>query len=191
MLLLCSRNTHLFLTCTEDYVTVRECTAENKNKKLLTNKQALSFEHPTRISHLHLGQSGYHSSHWQKTLTGTALAIINAIYRWGRAYRILRMSFALNGQRIKCWDHTKVQYLNCYYGSKRSWDLYLCHWKTNWGYSGLENKQIAKCVKKYFCIFICWKFRHTECFQIIRVNGSGTNNLQTHCPEHLPLPDGS
>lgn len=79
--------------------------AQQKKQQPLANKQALSFEHPTGISHLHLGQSGYHSSHWQQTLTGTALAIINATYRWGRAYRILSMSFALNGLRIMLRPH--------------------------------------------------------------------------------------
>ena len=47
MLLLCSRNTHLFLTCTEDYVTVRECTAE----KTTTSYKQTSTEFWASHSH--------------------------------------------------------------------------------------------------------------------------------------------
>ena len=47
----------------ENYVTVRGCAAEKQKTKTWTNKQALSFESPTGISHIQLGQcsccSGY------------------------------------------------------------------------------------------------------------------------------------
>ena len=35
-----------------NYVTVKGCAAEKKQKKTCTNKQALSFECPTGISHI-------------------------------------------------------------------------------------------------------------------------------------------
>ena len=67
----------------------------------------------------------------------------------------------------------KVQYRN-WHISERLRALHMCQQKPRTAYSGLENKQTAKDVKKYlhFLIFICWKFRCTKYTQIAQVNGS-------------------
>ena len=74
-----------------------------------------------------------------------------------------------------------AQYRNQHYGSERSWDLHMCHWKPrtkhipDWKINKPQNMSQNINGRVYLLIFICWKFKHIKKnTQIIQVKRSGS-----------------
>ena len=86
----------------------------------------------------------------------------------------------------------KAQHRNQHYGSERSQDLHMmCHWKPRTGHIPDLKKNQNRPKNIYFCIFTCWKFRHTKHAQTVWVNRSGDwshlgyTTLKSWCDERV------
>ena len=80
-----------------------------------------------------------------------------------------------NRPRLLCQDYTKHNTeTNTYYGSKRSQDLHMCHWKPTPAHipDWKTNEPQNMFRNMYADIFVCWKFRRTKYAQIVQVNRS-------------------